>query len=49
MAIIGIIVFFIWGYYEMWGEAQQMMDRGCVPTGTSNQYGIPTTFSCPRG
>jgi hypothetical protein len=49
LIIAGIVAFLFWGYYAMWAEAEEKMDRGCVPTGTANQYGIPTTFSCPRG
>jgi len=53
-AAVGIIVFLLLlfgGAYVLFAsihdDRQEMIDRGCIPSGASDLYGNPTTWSCP--
>lgn len=46
--ILVIAVGFVyWLVQSETDSAQKMLDKGCIPL-TANQYGFPTTYSCPR-
>ena len=48
LAIIAVIaIFLVYIVYAPFAEMKGFIDRGCEPTGTAGQNGIPTTYMCP--